>query len=169
MLPLSAVYIGFSPPWVNSESTEAEGKPPMWLWKSMVPDKKPNEFKDLNPENCPEALERVNIWVALLALRTHSVSSGPTSPAEGPSRRTAVLGQYYHLGTQPLWSREPIWGRQRWPSSPGQGLPFPETVHSVASPHPGWEITHKERYNTGLQQRLLHSSLPHPKNHFLLS
>ena len=64
----------------------------------MVPDKKPNEFKGLNPENCPEALETVNIWVALLTLRTHSVSGGPTSPAEGPSRRMAVLGQYYKPG-----------------------------------------------------------------------
>lgn len=90
----------------------------------MVPDKKPNEFKDLNPENCPEALERVNIWVALLALRTHSVSSGPTSPAEGPSRRTAVLGQYYQPGNTATVIQGAYLRKTKMAQQPGPGAAF---------------------------------------------
>lgn len=80
------------------------------------------------------------------------------------SRPVAPSGECCHCDSGSLSGKD-----KNGPACIGQEVPFSVTAHSVATPRPGRERTHKKHNNTCLQQRLPPSSLPYSKTHFLFS
>lgn len=117
----STVYTRFSP-WVKWESTKAEGVPCCVIMKTTVErDSTALTISQRSSKACiPGTVQR-----SLRESKHPGDSANPLAlgcewQAPCPQPRTHDKGQTFsasstNRGTLPLWFREPIWERQKWP------------------------------------------------------